>query len=73
MVRWLALLLLGGCTASTPLVLTSTCPPRPVLPAVKAAELQTLTDETYRKLIMREQALKTYARILEANCVGDNE
>lgn len=64
------LLLLAGCASappqvrylSTPLPL----PPRPVLPALPGAELQCLSDATYRDLVRRDRLRRDYAEQLEA-------
>lgn len=44
------------------------CPPVPPLPSISAQELQTLTDDAYRKLVERELRLKEHIGQLRTLC-----
>ena len=60
-------LLLIGCTQQP--VYTQTelpLPPRPLLPAITAAELTCLPDDTYKRLVSRERTMLDHTNILEA-------
>lgn len=62
---------IGGCAlqeryAPAPAV----CPPMPTLPLIYARELQTLSDDVYRRLVERELRLKEHIGQLEAICGG---
>jgi hypothetical protein len=56
----IALLLLAGCTTAYRYVAVPPhlIPPRAEIPAIYAAELECLTDETYTRLVDRDRALR---------------
>jgi hypothetical protein len=70
---WLCALILimtglTGCPAPLPAQIIQeplTRPLRPVLPAIKAAELQCLSDETYFRLAARNRLARQYTEQLE--------
>lgn len=68
-----ATLSLAACSSTTYQPVAPTLPPRPVLEPVPAAALACLADDTYRRLVLRDQALKAYAAELEdiLNALGD--
>jgi hypothetical protein len=62
---FLICLLLTGCaTKRNTFYLTK--PPRPVMPAIEASQLECLSDETYRAIVMRDSLRRWYAEELEA-------
>lgn len=65
-----AFLFLAGCGNSTTLatIPLAVCPPPPVLPKVAALELQSLSDDAYRRLVERELRLKEYIGQLRVFC-----
>ena len=66
---FLLCIFLCGCAAKeVPVFYTPKCPPRPALVAVPAKDLSPLSDDTYRLLVLRELALRSYIWQLEVNC-----
>lgn len=60
-------LLLIGCAATPEYVpVALTLPERPVLPTVKSAELQCLSDDAYTRLVQRDRLLRGHIDVLEA-------
>ena len=41
-------------------------PPRPELPTVQASEVECLSDDAWKKIVLRDQALRSYTKELEA-------
>ena len=67
-------LALAGCAARVEYVpMSVSCPPVPPLPSISAQELQTLTDDAYRKLVERELRLKEYIGQLRTLCEEDGD
>lgn len=71
-------ILLGssGCTAPHARGISDLPPPvRPQLPTVAARDLQCLTPDTYKTMVMRERLLRQYAEELETviNTVNEAE
>lgn len=59
---------LTGCPSPLPAQIIQeplTRPPRPVLPAIKATDLQCLSDATYARLAERNRLARQYAEQLE--------
>jgi len=59
---------LTGCPSPLPAQVIQeplTRPPRPVLPAIKSADLQCLSDDTYLRLAQRNRLQRHYAEQLE--------
>jgi hypothetical protein len=65
---WLfTVILLVGCASSLEYVpVALTLPPRPILPEVKSAELQCLSDDAYTLLVQRERLQRGHINVLEA-------
>ena len=67
-------LVLAGCASRVEFVPSpAVCPPVPPLPSISAQELQTLTDDAYRKLVERELRLKEYIGQLRTLCEEDGD
>ena len=67
-------LALAGCAARVEYVpMSVSCPPVPPLPSISAQELQTLTDDAYRRLVERELRLKEYIGQLRTLCEEDGD
>lgn len=66
-----AVLFMSGCATppaevvTVPVVVALESPPRPILPQVTEEELQSLSDETYERLVTRQRLLRQYAEELE--------
>ena len=66
-----AVLLMSGCGVppaegvTVPVVVALESPPRPILPQVTEEELQSLSDESYERLVTRQRLLRQYAEELE--------
>lgn len=59
----------GGCTANEQFApVPVVCPPMPTLPLIYARELQTLSEDVYRRLVERELRLKEHIGQLRAVC-----
>lgn len=72
-VSLLCLLLLTGCVTRTEYVMpVLDVPPHPWLPSVQAHELLCVSDETGRKLVVREELLRGYAREMRATLEAHN-
>jgi hypothetical protein len=65
---WLfTIILLTGCASAVEYVpVALTLPPSPILPAVKSAELQCLSDDAYTRLVQRERLQSGHIEVLEA-------
>lgn len=64
-------LLLIGCAATPEYVpVALTLPARPVLPAIKSADLQCLSDDTYMRLVQRDRLQRGHIEVLEAIIVS---
>lgn len=63
----LVILSLSGCAALglSPDTSGAAFPARPILPVVDDAALKCLSDETYKKLLLRDQLRRQYAEQLE--------
>jgi len=64
----LIMMALTGCPAPLPAQVIQeplTRPTRPVLPAIKSADLQCLSDDTYLRLAQRNRLQRHYAEQLE--------
>ena len=62
-------LALAGCAARVEYVpMSVSCPPVPPLPSISAQELQSLTDDAYRRLVERELRLKEHIGQLRTLC-----
>lgn len=44
------------------------CPQRPVLPRIAEQEFDRVEARTFEKLVMREEKLRQYVRMLEVHC-----
>lgn len=59
---------LTGCQETKPIQIIQTAlplPPRPVLPAIKSADLACLSDGTYERIAHRNRLIRQYAEELE--------
>lgn len=68
-----ALLLLSACTTQPPRPVELPIPARPTVPAVKASELQCLSNDVYTRIVNRERGYKTWGLSLEAILFKNNE
>lgn len=66
-----AFLFLAGCGKTYFAPVPLPCPPMPALPKVAAAELQSLSDDVYRRLVERELRLRAHIGQLRAVCDGE--
>lgn len=72
--RFSALLaiLLAGCVTQPPRPVPLPLPARPTLTALKASDLQCLSDSTYTIIVNRERGYKTWGLELEAIIEANN-
>jgi hypothetical protein len=68
----LASLLLAACATQPPRPVELPLPARPTVPAVKAAELQCLSDGVYTRITNRERGYKNWGLQLEAIIQSNN-
>lgn len=74
-IRFSALLALAlaGCVTQPPRPVPLPLPARPVLPAVKGADLQCLAPAVYTTIVNRERGYKTWGLELEAIITANNQ